>query len=72
MEPLRRQLYADMIHYADLAVVENRDPFYTVQTTFADITFFKPQDPLSLRTWEWPRQGRASSVPRPTTNDNFF
>lgn len=39
MEPTRRQLYADMIHHAQLAVVENPDLFYTVQTTFADITF---------------------------------
>lgn len=39
MEPARRQLYADMIHHAELAVVENPDLFYTAQTTFADITF---------------------------------
>jgi hypothetical protein len=43
MQPLRRQLYAYMIHYADLAVVENRDLFYIVQTTFADITFSNPK-----------------------------
>jgi hypothetical protein len=39
MEPTRPQLYADMIHHAELAVVENPELFYTVQTTFTDITF---------------------------------
>lgn len=39
IEPRRRQFYADMIHDAEIQVVEDEDLFQAVQTTFEHIAF---------------------------------
>lgn len=39
IEPARRQFYADLIHTADLTLVEDGRLFQTVQTIFEHITF---------------------------------